>query len=146
MADQQGSIKDKDGYIFSTDEIQLMIEMEFNKQLKDWRGVIILPVTPMTNTIEPSLFAVPPTEIDVCLYFNKKQSTYTRLNFSVIDFPPPSDLSKAFDRDNVVWKRLKTMIERQSYQHNSPVICGSGSSSKKTFNGKEVCKGIVLGS
>ena len=134
----QSSIKNKDGYDFNPDEIQFMIEMEFNKQLKHWRGVIILPVTPMTDTIDPSLLAVPPTEIDVCFYFNSKHfikgEQCTRLNFSFIDFQPPSDLTKAFAKDNEVWQRLKILIERQSYQHNSPVICGSGSSTKKTFN------------
>ena len=134
----QSSIKNKDGYDFNPDEIQFMIEMEFNKQLKHWRGVIILPVTPMTDTIDPSLLAVPPTEIDVCFYFNSKHfikgEQCTRLNFSFIDFQPPSDLTKAFAKDNEVWQRLKILIERQSYQRNSPVICGSGSSTKKTFN------------
>ena len=115
-----------------TEDLLRMLESEYKLHNEDWTAEIVLPCTPMKDDIDESALHVEPDEIDICCYLNNKDTKYSRLNFSIAEYPPPKDLEQPFK--GVVWEKLKTTIERASYQSNSPVICGSGSSSKKTFS------------
>jgi len=110
----------------TTEQLQQMVEKECIAQAKDWIGSIVLPCTPMKDEDLSAAFDEP-SNIDVCKYFNKRVSPFTRLQFSITEFPPPKDLSKAFEAGGEVWEKLKILIERESYKCNSPVICGHGS-------------------
>ena len=68
----------------------------------------------------------------MCAYFNGQTSSVIKhFNFPLTKFPPPEDKSLAFKGE--VWKKLKFMIERESYKCGSPVVVGSGNLPRRSF-------------
>jgi hypothetical protein len=124
------------GFEFYAPDEKAATDVEFLHELvkrecaaldKNWQGSIILQCNPMTELDGREKAMEEPSEIDVCSYFDGQKAKYCRLNFSLSDFPPPSDLKEAFSDKNKTWTKLKKYIRLQSHKSESPVVC-SGSS------------------
>ncbi len=98
---------------------------------KDWKGSIILRCLPMTSLDGVAKASEVPSELDICNYLNGQKTQYSRLNFSTSEFPPPTNLDKAFNVKDEVWLKLKSYIVRQSRATLSPVTCPGSSSDGK---------------
>ena len=116
-------------YGLSSEQIQEMIRVECIKQSGEWTASLVLPCLPLEDidpNAPPPEINEEPSEINVCDYFGKRVSSYSRLNFSREEFPP-------FKKGTPAWDKLKTTIERASYNCNSPVICKSGTGAYRLF-------------
>ena len=109
-------------------------------------GKLLLEVTPMrvrNISYDTKERIEKPKMIDICNYIGIKKLAwgqwggYSRLYFSPVTFPPPTDLSKG--GEGATFKKLKQYIELRAEQSGSPVMC-NGSSTKEKIDKVFKCK------